>query len=278
MILIRKIKTAINLIKKYFSTLHITKNLIKGSVPLYNLKLVEKSDLMVLVPHADDEWIGCSSLLQKYSDYTFLVNVDMSGDGEPIEIHNERYKELMNVIVKYNLKHFTLKGDYNIKIEQLSKLLLEKKPNYIAVPCYVDWHEEHIETMHILKNALEMIKSKWGGVAHILMYQVSVPIPEDLITHYMGMSKKDYKFKWKYFDKVYKTQRQIAWYRYRCNERINGALCNMFAAEVFSVAKSLDWVENLDNMILSEEKRLLIKKNLGDLQYVRELVGNKKRI
>lgn len=52
----------------------------------------------------------------------------------------------------------------------------------------------------------------------------------------------------------------------------------MFAAEVFSVAKSLDWVENLDNMILSEEKRLLIKKNLGDLQYVRELVGNKKRI
>ncbi len=276
--IIRKIKTAIRLISTFLYNQNVAKRLIKAKVAIDYLEIVPQSNFMILVPHADDEWIGCSSLLQRYSPSVFLVNVNMSGDGEPIGLHNKRYKELMGIVSKYNLTHVTLSNDFSSKAEQLSNLIVEKRPDYIALPFYIDWHDEHIETMHILKDALEMSKSKWGGVAQILMYQVSVPMPEDCITHYMGMSKKDYKFKWKFFDKVYKTQRQIAWYRYRCNERINGALCNMFAAEVFSVAKSLDWVENLDNMLLSEEKRLLIKTNLGDLQYVRELVGNIKRL
>lgn len=55
--------------------------------------------IMILIPHADDEWIGCSRIIMCKED-VLLCNMDMKG-GDTNFLHQRRYKELLYLAHKY---------------------------------------------------------------------------------------------------------------------------------------------------------------------------------
>lgn len=240
-----------------------------------NIRMVDNASTFILVPHADDEWVGCSRLIINKPKNIILCNMNMLG-GDSEELHSVRFQELQSIADKYNLPLVTMGNGYDEKIENLMKLIVEKQPGYISVPYFYDWHTDHVEVMRTLREVLIKIrieKPECINALKILMYQVSVPIPLRRITHCMPMNEYEHKEKWNIFDRVYKTQSTIPWTRFKYNERINGRLCNSFAAEVYAFVDAAMWMDSLEKEILDKDERTLIIENLQDLKRIRTIVA-----
>ena len=75
--------------------------------------------------------------------------MDMEG-GDSEELHKTRFEEMQNPSEKYGYSLIKISED---KVEFLSGYLESNVVDVIMVPCYFDWHPEHIEVMHILNQA-----------------------------------------------------------------------------------------------------------------------------
>lgn len=228
---------------------------------LMNIPHYEK--ILILAPHDDDEWIGCSHFIRNYQN-AFVCNMDMDG-GDTSEMHAVRLQEMKNLASMFGREFITIDKD---KTTSLKKIVLEKRPDYICVPCFFDWHPEHIQVMNILKEVL--ILSKYS--CQVVMYQVSLPIPPSLCNMVIPFNYRTFEYKWNTFVNVYPTQIKIAYKRFMANEQINGALANAYAAEVYVVNSSNDWLNMFDYLLTSEEKEI-IKNNLSDITFVRDTIN-----
>lgn len=225
-----------------------------------------KGKKLVLIPHSDDEWIGCSGLLNRGDDVV-LCNMDMSGDDD-VDTHKLRYYEMRSVADTYKRKLITADGD---KVEFVKNVIAEENPDFVMLPFFVDWHEEHIAVMDILKNAISDTEINRG--LKIAMYQVSLPILMPYVTHCIKMDKKELTQKWKLFKKYYGSQKKVIPVgRYKANERINGAYANAYACEVFSVVDVKKWLEIRDDFNLSAEEKKELQKNLQFISKMRILL------
>lgn len=229
--------------------------------PFYSLPTKEKS--IILVPHADDEWVGCSSVVRDCSE-VLLVNMDMQG-GDNSTLHQDRRAELSAIATRYRKKLETIVDD---KVVSVSSIIRNYNPEIIYVPFYFDWHEEHIQTMKILKDAL----IETGNNLRIAMYQVSLPIISDRVTHCVTYDKCKWTEKWDMFEEVYTSQLHIPYKRFAISERIQGALCSSYAAEVFSICRSEEWLSNFDEWLLKPDEVEWVKSNLQDLIKMNELI------
>lgn len=226
---------------------------------------------IILIPHADDEWVGCSTLLCKNTD-VILCNIDMPGGDDDL-LHKQRYKELEYVAVVHKKQMVTLRGN---KQTSLKSIIIENDIYNIFVPFFFDWHDEHRETMFLLKSVLEDFKKE----ICVTMYQVSLPIAESRINYANGYDKKIWSLKWSNFENYYKTQLSIPYKRFAYSERVNGALIGAYAAEVFSVCSKNEWLMNFDNWLLDEQETRIIKLHLQDMIMVKNLINDfsRKRI
>lgn len=225
---------------------------------------------IILIPHADDEWIGCSQLIINSSQDIILCNMDMPG-GDTSELHKKRREELEKISSIYKRELITLE---NNKENSLMSLLSSYAPCTIFVPYFFDWHPEHVETMVILYNALLRIKNNLQNTLHIAMYQVSVPVPIECITHGMLMNRIDLVQKWRVFKKVYHSQRIIPIARFIANERINGKIGGGYACEVYSVMSASSWIDKLHHYLLNDIEKNNFKMILSDLSKIRTLERN----
>jgi len=219
---------------------------------------------MVLIPHADDEWIGCSQIIRKMKS-VLLVDTDMDGGDSP-SIHSERKAELQRISEMFNHPLYILGEN---KANELLQIIEQKSPDYILVPFFYDWHPEHIMVMGLLEQLLksETLKS------NVLMYQVSVPIGTQWINRVMPMSKQDLREKWNVFKQVYKTQLHLPYFRFAMHEHINGFLSKNHAAEVFVHLTGKEWLNqktNITEMALKDKE--LILTNLNNIQKIRTIV------
>lgn len=221
---------------------------------------------LILAPHSDDEWIGCSQIIRKMQN-VHICNMDMKGGDAP-DCHKERYTEMKNMAEVFSKEIITISQNKN---ESLSSLLLKLAPDYILLPYYKDWHKEHIEVMCILKNAIQ----RTGYDGSILMFQVSVPVPLRDCNACIPMSQDEQSYKWKMFDKIYKTQSFMSVKRFMAYERITGGLVNEYAAEVYSCVRAEDWIKNLDKNILPEDERSHILSRLNDVSYMYRLMNER---
>ena len=233
---------------------------VQNVISIYSLPTKEKS--IILIPHADDEWVGCSSVLRDNSE-VLLVNMDMQGGDNP-SLHQNRKAELSAMATRHKKKLKTIIGD---KVKSLSSIIKEYKPGIIYVPFYFDWHEEHILTMKILRDSL----IETGEKLKVAMYQVSLPIISDRVTHCVTHDKSKWTEKWEIFEKVYKSQLNIPYKRFAISERIQGSLCSSYAAEVFSICRSEEWLTNFDEWLLTPNEIELVKSNLQDFIRTNEL-------
>lgn len=219
---------------------------------------IDKNTL-ILIPHADDEWVGCSSLVKNGLNI-LLYNMDMPGGDEKI-VHEARYKELLKISELCNKP--LLKVGLN-KLLSLIEIIKKEKPQIICVPFFFDWHPEHIEVMNVLKQALLILDYD----VDIAMYQVSMPIPRNCITHINPMSKIEWKRKWKTFEEIYKSQIGIPYKRFAINERVNGAICGSYAGESFVFCNASVWLANYEDWLLTSVE---IKETRMNLQSIRKI-------
>lgn len=227
-----------------------------------NAHILPKGKKIILVPHSDDEWIGCSKIITTEKN-NIILNMDMQGNDKK-EVHIKRFNELKKTAEKYNIKLETVDDE---KIKYINNIIIKEKPQYVCIPYFIDWHNEHIEVMKYLAEAIENTNE-----IKIIMYQVSVPILKEDITHYFPLTKKEWKNKWEYFKKNYKTQIDFPRERFAINEKINGKYFDVYAAEVFSIIKSKEWEKKYIKKILKENEKKELKESLHSIKKTRDLV------
>lgn len=218
---------------------------------------------LILAPHADDEWIGCSQIIMR-CEHSVILNMDMPG-GDTAELHQERFKEMSSLAKKFNKRLITIGKN---KEESLSEIIDEIKPDYICLPHFFDWHPEHIQVMQYLRRSISSVSYR-GKVS---MYQVSLPMHPDFVNCCVPVEKADYLNKWKIFEDVYKTQTIISYRRFMANERINGVLSDSYGAEVYSIDGVELWLKELDNLTLTHSEIIEIKSYLSNITLTRNCV------
>ena len=227
--------------------------------------IIPEGRKMILIPHADDEWIGCSAILSQVEDVV-LVDMDMNG-GDTDSLHKLRKEELKKISDKYTHTLYTVTAN---KTESLLSIIKKCEPDYIFLPFFYDWHDEHIEVMRILKDAIEQIANGFD----IIMYQVSFPIPVKYVTHAIPLTKSQWIDKWHVFKNVYKSQVFIPYRRFACHERINGIYCNSFASEVYVLMSTSNWLENFHDCLLSPEQKNSAKQQINNISYIRKYLNS----
>ena len=274
-------------IKRYYSKWHasykrfkayIESRIIRIRMPCLNINDEVYGKIMILAPHSDDEWVGCSCLIQG-NNHVLVVNMDMMG-GDAQETHMARYNEMLSMSIRNKTDIVTVLGDEKNKIAELGRVIEEFQPEFICVPFYYDWHKEHLLTREILYDAIrenELIINK--GIK-VVEYQVSVPIPFNLVTNCKKMSEKQQESKWNCFSDVYKTQTFFPIWRYKYNEYISGKICDFFSCECFCVHPIQRWVDQFKNNLITENQRQIIMarfQNLSKIRGVLDQFEQKKR-
>ena len=223
---------------------------------------------LILLPHVDDEWIGCSQLLLKPEADVLMLDMDMPG-GDTVNVHNQRKEELRHVGKTTNKP---IQKVWDDKVESLRSVIEEWKPDSIFLPFFIDWHEEHIKVMQYLKSALEDL----NGIdlpLKVAGYQVSAPIPEKYITHALTMNKKEWRNKWTLFKSLYPSQEHIPYKRFALQERVNGAYVKSFAAEVYSVNTVEEWIDLYNRLLPNEQEIKDLRNNLSSISGIRNTIN-----
>lgn len=253
------------LVKAYFYVIWLFSAIIER----FNLKMsvnnnqVDLGRILVLAPHADDEWIGCSTILRKYKD-SIVCNMDMEG-GDSQKVHRLRREELSSLCSKYQLTLITIEDN---KIERLASAIRHYDVQTVCVPYFYDWHQEHLAVMDLLQGALEIVgRLAPHSITNILMYQVSIPIPYSQINYLNPMAFSEWREKWKSFRNVYKSQ-DIPYFRFSMYELITGGLSGVLFAEPFVVYKTDYWVENNKKLRPSNEEMSYIKNNINSIRKI----------
>lgn len=216
---------------------------------------------LILAPHSDDEWIGCSSIIENIEN-VLVLDMDMSGNDSEAT-HVLRKEEIKKTVSLYH-KNYYLASDN--KIDELANLIKKNRFDSIFVPFFVDWHEEHIGVMNILKEALQDYKCK------IITYQVSCPIPYLAINYAIPFDKKMSKNKWMHFKKNYETQKEFPWRRFFLIERAQGRITSTYAANVYSVYESAMW-KKMFFLVPTKEERIMLKNKIHNIEENAELVN-----
>lgn len=250
-------------IKNFFIWHKEYKKISKEITPSSIEELYLEGKKMILIPHSDDEWIGCSQVIKKLNDDGLIFcNMNMPG-GDSDQLHKIRYKELEKTAKKFGAKLCTLSND---KVDGLKTIIINKKPKVIFVPFFIDWHPEHIETINILYNAINL--TNYEG--KIITYQVSLPMLPKMINKILPMNEAEFKYKWKYFKDIYQTQTTIPYKRFKYNERINGNLVNTYACEPYLVCSVEEWINYYKRWKINEKDRKYIMNNLNSITSIRK--------
>lgn len=223
--------------------------------------------IVVLAPHSDDEWIGCSQLLQSKSNRIMVVNCDMSG-GDGDELHALRYKEMLNAADAIGYDLCAASDDLELFLRDV---LTNNEVDVVMLPCYYDWHEEHFRVMYSFARAAKKVEYK-GDVG---MYQVSLPIPARLINHGFKMNRQQLKEKWNCLRELYPSQNYLPTQRFILNEHINGKLAKAYALEAYAVQSFERWNNSLERNSLSDNEKAFLRKNLQRIAVVREFASNR---
>ena len=265
-IISRKIKAAQNIIVRNIrwqkDKIICRKNLNKKT-----LLGLENKKIVILAPHSDDEWIGCSQLLLKHTNDVTVINMDMQG-GDNNELHELRFNEMQHVAKTLGYKLVT--SSKNRK-DFLCQFLKENPTDIVMLPCYYDWHDEHFAVMEYFAHAA--VKSLYSGL--VGMYQVSLPIPASMINYASIMGKNELRKKWTNFKKYYSSQSFLPTKRFMINEYINGEIASACAIESYSVNQVDVWLADYSKRMLSENEISMLKNNVNRIAFIRSKLQQK---
>lgn len=259
---IRKVRSVFRLARREYQW-HCDAKRFRTEMPQKALMEPPQGRLLVLMPHSDDEWIGCARILLCRSKEVLVLDMNMDG-GDDEGLHLRRREEAVSAAEKYGYRFVTAHDRY----EDLVKIITEEKPSCVFLPCFLDWHEEHIAVMDLFRKAA--IQTRYAGL--VGMYQVSLPIPFKMINSGMAMTKKQWKEKWHLMKSLYGSQSFLPVKRFAWNEYINGGTAGAYAVEAYCVLDFEIWKTEYGRNSLSMEEKRFLKDNLQNMEIVRKYI------
>lgn len=231
--IIVKILKKIREIKWYLQYLYLKKESLNSK----RLIIKKGEKLLIIVPHADDELIGCYQLIKNFKDNVILLYCNFTGSNNEIENSKIRKLEFLRFCKKNNINY--LFTDTEAK---LVKEVMKNDMDYIFLPCFIDWHNEHRKISEIIRK-INLNKIKIG------MYQISVPLLLDLKNFYVSLDKFESKNKWNDFKESYPSQSNLPTLRFILNEKLNKKNKKIYANESFCILESCEWINKYDTFL-----------------------------
>lgn len=246
----------------YSSRLYSVSNIKKENI----LRLSSEDKILILVPHADDEWIGCGQIISNYKVDVFYFNYLSKNYNQKNQKIRQQELEKLRDLFSFNLYISQSYNDYS----DLLKLLQENNYTHIFLPTFIDYHPEHIKISSVLKNII--LKQNLTIEADLFFYQIAIPLPKELDLYYSIMNKKDYQNKTLIFDEIYRSQKNTPIRRMNIQNRINACGTKNYALEVYAKIETTQWLKimtSVENLKETFMKELTI--NIGKLLKTRKL-------
>ena len=191
---------------------------------------------LILVPHADDEWIGCSQILKK-SPHVTVYYFNFLGNDSSEKNRKVRLAELKSLQEKFRFK--LIVSEENQPHLDLKKLIEENNFSSIFIPCPIDWHPEHILVNTILKGILQEISFHQS----LYFYNISVPLPQRMETVVCPMTKEEIEEKQRVFHQYYPSQRNVPIQRLTIQNRLSAHNSKFYALESYGKLDLKLWEE-----------------------------------
>lgn len=176
---------------------------------LFKLELNKKEDILVLVPHADDEWIGPYSIISQRPSFLSCVYFNLYGGNNNTENIQKRNDE---ILASSKYWGFNLVNNFGYDVDALFNLL--KNTKLCFVPSPYDWHDEHRKVFQTFVKAYSKLSNFEKKHLTIYYYCVSVPHSNKEVISYIPLSKEEVCKKWRDFSKIYHTQAFMPSLRY----------------------------------------------------------------
>lgn len=219
---------------------------------------LENDRILIIAPHADDELIGCYSIISRYTDNVHVCCCSLTGSNSSVNNKNTREHEFTEFCKALKVNYSILQGRLDKSMEEL---LLSYKPTVVFLPSFIDWHDEHRLVDKILEDILKKILSP----PQVIWYQVSVPISIKAINSYMLLGREKQKLKWKLFGTFYQSQNHLNTRRFSFLEKHT---IRSEIAEVFCITTKEQRNSLIEREYLIEEKKDALKKEINNLSFV----------
>lgn len=178
--------------------------------------MIDHNDkVVVLVPHADDEWIGPYSIIKDRPSKLHCIYFNLFG----IDYSEENIRK-RNAEIKKSSEYwgFTLDNVYKYDVDALCQLI--KDARYCFIPSPYDWHEEHRKVFLTFVMAFNKLTIEQREKLNVFYFSVSVPHPCDKAQFYIPLTKKELNEKWSQFVKIYHSQAFMPACRYKLQLRL----------------------------------------------------------
>lgn len=243
--------------KKQVAKIYDTKDINMNQLNLNGLKTI------ILVPHADDELIGCYHFLKKNKKNSLLVFFNFTGSNNNDSNIRIRNNEFTNFCKKEEFE-FTILKNYE---KDLIKILEQYKPEFILMPTFIDWHSEHRAINIILKEVISKITFNF----YIGWYQISVALPIKYINFLINIDKSELKTKKKLFLNYYSSQKNLPIDRFLIRSIYYGSKLNFYGFEGFFILDFNTWNEFIN---INTDNFINFKKHINNLFVTEKLAEN----
>lgn len=240
-------------------TVRLKKDIKKPKLKKINLY----GNMLIIVPHADDELIGCYYFIKKYIKDIDIFYCGYTGSNFSYENKNIREQEFKNLANKLGVRYIISSRNQG---KELKKLIAKNNYSFILAPSLIDWHKEHRKINYILKEIILKEESNF----RIIWYQISVPLNIDCVNFNIGANKKLFEEKWENFEKIYKSQKTMPILRYQLYEKLIGKLVGRYSCENYISLPQNYFLEyiNLLNFKEKEEQLNLLKNKINNLEEI----------
>lgn len=225
---------------------------------LSELCVSDEQKILVIAPHADDELIGCHELIRQNLSNIKVVYCSMLGHNYTESNRLIREGEFISYMDYMGADYTILQSD-NLP-NSLERLVSDFKPSIIALPSYVDWHEEHRKVNEILQECSDAIPDN----TLIGWYHISLPLPFSHVSAFSKMTSKQQRIKWSCLSKYYKSQLNIDVRRFKFVERLYKADGNF--AEAYMILGKAKWLEAINKLSEKQEEIDKLKQTLGNIE------------
>ena len=225
-------------------------------------------NILIIVPHADDELIGNYQLLKYAGNRLYVYHIGNYKKENQLLI-NARNEELRKLCKQYGAHLFNhADSPY---CQDIIKILSEYSINTIFTPDLFDWHIDHQDATKYLIESLDLYK--WDG--EIFTYSISVPKSYVCSSYFIPYSKNEQKEKWLLFKQFYPSQNFMPVKRFIYHERLNAiGIDRAYSADLYSRV-TLSQLKKLQSSAPNERMRDIINSNLNNIVSIRELSDNK---
>lgn len=189
------------------------KNLIPRKVSVLNI--CSSDNVLILAPHADDEWIGCYSLLNLKQNNITCCYLNLYGNDYSIDNIKTRTKEIKESSQYWG---FNLEIIDNCDVDKVKECLQNRSLCFIPSP--YDWHPEHRKVFCVFFNAYCHLSDAEKESLQVYYYAVSVPHSNKEELNYLPLSKKEVELKWQDFKRIYPSQSFMPSVRYKLQLRL----------------------------------------------------------